>query len=117
MAYLTIIGKTTVARLYAKALTSLQVLPGDHFIETTGSRLSHGGVTEVKDHLKQLENAGGGVYFIDEAYQLTEGHNHGGKPVLDYLLAEIENLVGKVIFVFAGYKKQVSTMPPAPSNN
>ncbi|TVY43950.1 NFX1-type zinc finger-containing protein [Lachnellula occidentalis] len=100
-------GKTTVARHYAKALTSLQVLSGDHFIETTGSRLSHGGVTEVKEHLKQLENAGGGVYFIDEAYQLTENHNIGGKPVLDYLLAEIENLVGQVIFVFAGYRKQM----------
>lgn len=86
----------------------MKVLPGDHFIETTGSRLSHGGVKEVKDHLQQLENAGGGVYFIDEAYQLTEGHNFGGKPVLDYLLAEIENLVGQVIFVFAGYRKQVS---------
>ncbi|TVY17684.1 NFX1-type zinc finger-containing protein [Lachnellula arida] len=100
-------GKTTVARHYAKALTSLQVLSGDHFVETTGSRLSHGGVTDVKEHLKQLENAGGGVYFIDEAYQLTENHNFGGKQVLDYLLAEIENLVGQVIFVFAGYRKQM----------
>ncbi|TVY43119.1 NFX1-type zinc finger-containing protein [Lachnellula subtilissima] len=100
-------GKTTVARHYAKALTSLQVLSGDHFIETTGSRLSHGGVTDVKKHLQQLESAGGGVYFIDEAYQLTENHNLGGKPVLDYLLVEIEDLVGQVIFVFAGYRKQM----------
>lgn len=104
---LTVLGKTTVARDYAKALTDLQVLPGDGFIETTGSRLAHGGVNEVQNHLKQLENAGGRVYFIDEAYQLTEGHNFGGKPVLDYLLAEIENLVGKVIFVFAGYRKNM----------
>ncbi len=58
-------------------LTSLDVLPGVGFIETTGSRLAHGGVTEVKSHLKQLEEAGGGVYFIDEAYQLAEGHNVG----------------------------------------
>lgn len=76
-------------------------------METTGSRLAHGGVTEVKGHLKTLENAQGGVYFIDEAYQLAEGHNYGGKTVLDFLLAEIENLVGKVVFVFAGYQKQM----------
>jgi hypothetical protein len=88
-------------------LTSLKVLPGDGFIETTGSRLAHGGVTEVKNHLKQLENSQGGVYFIDEAYQLAEGHNYGGKTVLDFLLAEIENLVGKIVFVFAGYRKQM----------
>ncbi|TGO57492.1 hypothetical protein BOTNAR_0200g00080 [Botryotinia narcissicola] len=100
-------GKTTVARLYAKILTTLQVLPGDEFVETTGSHLAHGGVNDVKKHLAILGSAQGGVYFIDEAYQLTEGHNTGGKTVLDYLLTEIENLVGKVVFVFAGYRKQM----------
>lgn len=88
-------------------MTSLKVLPGDGFVETTGSRLAHGGVTEVKDHLKILEKAEGGIYFIDEAYQLAEGHNYGGKTVLDFLLAEIENLAGKIVFVFAGYRKQM----------
>ncbi|CZR61308.1 related to stage V sporulation protein K [Phialocephala subalpina] len=78
-------GKTTVARHYAKALAILQILPGDGFVETTGARLANGGINEVKDHLKQLQNAGGGVYFIDEAYQLTEAHNPGGKSVLDFL--------------------------------
>jgi hypothetical protein len=96
-----------VARHYAKVLTSIKVLSGDGFIETTGARLAHEGVAEVKNHLKQLENSEGGVYFIDEAYQLAEGHNPGGKTVLDYLLAEIENLTGKVVFVFAGYRKQM----------
>jgi hypothetical protein len=87
----------------------LNVLTGDGFVETTGSRLSHGGVAEAKKHLEELGNADGGVYFIDEAYQLTEGHNYGGKIVLDFLLAEIENLTGKVVFVFAGYRKQMET--------
>ncbi|KAA8572098.1 hypothetical protein EYC84_002021 [Monilinia fructicola] len=77
------------------------------FIETTGSHLAHGGVNEVKKHLEILKASQGGVYFIDEAYQLTEGHNFGGKTVLDYLLTEIENLVGKIVFVFAGYRKQM----------
>lgn len=88
-------------------MTSIKVLPGDGFIETTGSHLAHAGVAEVMNHLKQLENSEGGVYFIDEAYQLAEGHNHGGKAVLDYLLAQIENLTGKVVFVFAGYRKEM----------
>lgn len=96
-----------MARHYAKFLTTIKVLSGDLFIETTGSNLAHGGVTEVKNHLKQLENSEGGVYFIDEAYQLTDQHNYGGKTVLDYLLAEIENLTGRVVFVFAGYRKQM----------
>ncbi len=93
-------------RHYAKVFTSLGVLKGDCFVETTGSRLCHGGIAEMKKHVQELENSEGGVYFIDEAYQLTEGHNYGGKTVLDYLLAEIENLTGRIIFVFAGYRKQ-----------
>jgi AAA lid domain/ATPase family associated with various cellular activities (AAA) len=96
-----------VARHYAKVLTTIKVLSGNGFIETTGSHLAHGGVTEVQKHLEQLENSEGGVYFIDEAYQLAEGYNHGGKTVLDYLLTEIEDLTGKVVFVFAGYRKQM----------
>ncbi len=96
-----------MARHYAKFLTTIKVLSGDGFIETTGSHLAYGGISEVKNHLKQLENSEGGVCFIDEAYQLTDAHNPGGKAVLDYLLAEIENLTGKVVFVFAGYRKQM----------
>lgn len=52
-----------MARHYAKVLTSLKALSGDGFVETTGSRLAHGGIKEVKNHLEQLENSGGGVYF------------------------------------------------------
>jgi hypothetical protein len=102
---LTSIGKTTVARHYARVLSSLQVLPGDGFIETTGSKLAHGGISEVKGHLQQLSE--GGVFFLDEAYQLAEGNAYGGKTVLDFLLAEIENLTGTVVFVFAGYRRNM----------
>lgn len=52
---------------------------------------------------------GGGVLFIDEAYQLTSGNNFGGGAVLDYLLPEVENLNGKIIFVLAGYRKQMES--------
>jgi Cdc6-like AAA superfamily ATPase len=61
----------------------------------------------VIGHLKELHNAEGGVFFIDEAYQLAEGHNFGGKAILDYLLAEIENTTGKIVFIFAGYSSQM----------
>ena len=49
--------------------------------------------------------SGGGAFFIDEAYQLASGNSHGGLAVLDFLLAEIENLTGKVVFILAGYNK------------
>ena len=100
-------GKTTVARLYAKFLASLGVLNGTEFFEASGSSLANDGVAGVKKHVEKIIEAGGGAFFLDEAYQLTEGHNYGGAAVLDYLLAEIENKVGQIVFIFAGYTKQM----------
>ncbi|KAF2813185.1 P-loop containing nucleoside triphosphate hydrolase protein [Mytilinidion resinicola] len=100
-------GKTTVARLYAKFLASVGALPSDFFFETSGSALANDGVSGCKKHLESILNSGGGAFFIDEAYQLVSGNSPGGKAVLDYLLAEIENLTGKVVFVLAGYNKQM----------
>jgi Cdc6-like AAA superfamily ATPase len=96
-----------VARLYAKFLVQVGALPGDHFFESSGSSLANDGVTTCKAHIDKILEEGGGVFFIDEAYQLVSGNSHGGKAVLDYLLAEIENLTGKVVFVLAGYHKQM----------
>ncbi|KNG51926.1 stage v sporulation protein k [Stemphylium lycopersici] len=100
-------GKTTVARYYAKFLVNVGALPGDHFIESSGSALANDGVSACKAHIEKILEEGGGVFFIDEAYQLVSGNSPGGKAVLDYLLAEIENLTGKVAFVLAGYHKQM----------
>ncbi|KXX80997.1 Helicase required for RNAi-mediated heterochromatin assembly 1 [Madurella mycetomatis] len=102
-------GKTTVARLYAQFLTELCVIPGSLFKETTGAGLANVGVTGCKKIIDEILNSGGGVLFIDEAYQLTSGNNPGGGAVLDYLLAEVENLRGKVVFVLAGYNKQMES--------
>ncbi|KAL8814735.1 MAG: hypothetical protein Q9223_006064 [Gallowayella weberi] len=102
-------GKTTVARLYARVLTSLEVLPGVAFAETTGSRLAHGGVGEAKKHIEDLQKAGGGALFLDEAYQLAQNHNPGGRQVLDFLLAEMENNVGKIVFIVAGYSREMES--------
>lgn len=102
-------GKTTVARIWGKFLTGIGAIPGDAFKETTGSKLANMGVKGCEDLLEQIKEDGGGVLFIDEAYQLSSGNSPGGKAVLDYLLAEVENLRGKVVFVLAGYSKQMES--------
>ncbi|KAL4882176.1 P-loop containing nucleoside triphosphate hydrolase protein [Aspergillus karnatakaensis] len=99
-------GKTTVARLYAKFLTAMGIIPGSFIIETTGSRLANGGVSNCEKQLNTILNNGGGVLFIDEAYQLAETSS-GGTQVLDFLLAEVENITGKVVVVLAGYRRQM----------
>lgn len=57
----------------------------------------------IDDALK----AGGGAIFIDEAYQLVSEHDQSGRQVLDFLLAEMENRVGTLVFILAGYSKQM----------
>ena len=101
------IGKTTVARSYARVLTSLGAIPGNAFVETTGARLAHEGVAGISKLVENMLNAAGGVLFVDEAYQLANGHNLGGKQVLDFLLAEMENNLGKIVFILAGYNKEM----------
>ncbi|KAJ4420638.1 hypothetical protein N0V82_004203 [Gnomoniopsis sp. IMI 355080] len=102
-------GKTTVARLYAKFLTSIGVIPGTDFREQTGAGLANAGVNGCQKLIEDMLDNGGGVLFIDEAYQLASGNSYGGAAVLDYLLPEIENLSGKIVFVLAGYNKQMES--------
>ncbi|RAL01738.1 putative AAA family ATPase [Aspergillus ibericus CBS 121593] len=80
-------GKTTVAGLYAKFLTSMGVIPGSFVVETTGSRLANDGVTGCEKQINNIISNGGGVLFIDEAYQLSQGHGSGSQ-VIDFLVGE-----------------------------
>ncbi|KAM3565705.1 hypothetical protein MY1884_000014 [Beauveria asiatica] len=102
-------GKTTVARIYAKFLTRLGVIAGSCFKEVTGAKLANMGVAGCQKLVDNVLDAGGGVIFIDEAYQLSSGNSPGGLAVLDFLLAEVENLGSKVCFVLAGYNKQMES--------
>ncbi|KAK2035983.1 ATPase [Colletotrichum somersetense] len=102
-------GKTTVARVYSKFLTSVGVIAGSGFKETSGSKLASMGVAACQKMLDDMLDDGGGVIFIDEAYQLSSGNSHGGRAVLDFLLAEVENLTGKIVFILAGYSKQMES--------
>ena len=100
-----------MARHFARFLTSKKVIPGFTFVETTGSRLANEGVSAAEKMVDGVVNSGGGAIFIDEAYQLTTNHaggsSHQGHQVLDFLLAEMENRVGTVVFILAGYAKQM----------
>jgi DNA polymerase III delta prime subunit len=103
-------GKTTICRYYGKFLQQLSILPETSlFKETSGAKLVNEGVNGLKEQLKEISEAGGGIIFIDEAYQLVEDRE--GKKVLDIILPLAESLetadYGKIVWVFAGYKKQM----------
>ncbi len=98
------LGKTTAARLYGRLLASLGLVGGKGFEETSGEWLYCHGIKECRRLIDLLIWHGGGVLFIDEAYPMAE-HTHC--PELNYLLSRVEDLTGKIVFVFAGYAKEM----------
>ncbi|KAK6523012.1 hypothetical protein TWF281_002435 [Arthrobotrys megalospora] len=100
-------GKTTFAGLYAKFLRSEGVLEGLSYVETTGARMAHDGITGLQAIFDQLLDAKGGTLFIDEAYQLVTSGAFEGRQVLDFLLSEMEKHLGKIIVIISGYNKEM----------
>lgn len=98
-------GKTTVARLYAKFLQQLGILPPKaRTIETSGSSLASDGVAKLKETLQTAQKEGGGcVLFIDEAYQLSPQDDRSGKQVCFYRYSRYDVLWSSVVDLSIGH--------------
>ena len=102
-------GKTTVARLLGKIYHHLGVLSKGHYIETQRSGLVGGyvGQTAIKVQ-KVIQEALGGILFIDEAYSLVnKGENDYGKEAIDTLLKEMEDHRDDLVVIVAGYPQEM----------
>ncbi len=105
-------GKTTIARLIGKIYKQLGVLKGNAFIEAGRKDLVAGytGQTAIKVE-KLVEEASGGILFIDEAYNLI--NNSGGNvdtfgmEAVNTLLAEMENRRDSLMVILAGYAEEM----------
>ena len=99
-------GKTTVARLLAKIYHALGVLPKGQLVEVDRSGLVAGyvGQTALKTQ-KVVEQALGGVLFIDEAYALVNqsAENDFGREAIEVLLKSMEDHRHELIVIAAGY--------------
>jgi len=101
-------GKTTVARLIAKIYKQLGVLEKGQLIEVDRSGLVAGyvGQTAIKTQEK-IDEAMGGVLFIDEAYSLAKGESDFGQEAIDTLLKAMEDKRDDFVVIVAGYTKQM----------
>lgn len=101
-------GKTTVARLIAKIYKQLGVLEKGQLIEVDRSGLVAGyvGQTAIITQEK-INEAMGGVLFIDEAYSLAKGETDFGQEAIDTLLKAMEDNRDDFVVIVAGYTKQM----------
>ncbi len=106
-------GKTTVANLIGRVLQEEGVLESGHTIKVTRGDLvgAHIGETEIKTKRK-IDEAMGGVLFIDEAYSLIkeESQNDFGKIALDEILEAMTDKAGLFVVIMAGYPNEMRTV-------
>ncbi|MCR5321530.1 MAG: AAA family ATPase [Lachnospiraceae bacterium] len=100
-------GKTTVARMLGNIYRELGVLSRGQVIECDRSALVGGYVGQTAPLVKaKVQEAMGGVLFIDEAYALASGDAFG-QEAIDTLVADIENYRNDLMVIIAGYTKEM----------
>ena len=103
-------GKTTVARLVARIYRELGILSEGQLIETDRSRLVAGYVGQTAINVREVvEQAIGGVLFIDEAYALIspDTTNDYGSEAVDTLVKMMEDHRDDLVVIVAGYREEM----------
>lgn len=105
-------GKTTVARIVAEYLNSLEMLSKGQFVEVSRVDLigNHSGETAILTREK-LTEALGGVLFVDEAYSLMNSKEDSyGRECLDTFVKFMEDNRENLVVIFAGYEDEIEEM-------
>lgn len=102
-------GKTTVARIIAGFLYKYGYIKENKCVEVDGNFLKSGEMSDAKTKLL-IQQAYGGVLFIDEAYAIIDGGSDYGKAVIATLIKEMEDNRGKFTVILAGYKNDMKRL-------
>ena len=102
-------GKTTIARIIAGFLYKYGYIKENKCVEVDGNFLKAGEMTDTKTKLI-IEQAYGGVLFIDEAYTIIDGNTNYGKAAIATLIKEMEDNRDKFTVILAGYKNDMKRL-------
>ena len=105
-------GKTEVAKIIGKMYSKIGILKNDIFIKVTRQDLIAGylGQTAIKTG-KVIEDAKGGVLFIDEAYALgcDSRDDSFSKECIDTLCEALSNYKMDIMVIIAGYEEELNS--------
>lgn len=107
-------GKTTVARLIGDIFHNLGILEKGQLIEVDRSNIVGRFIGETaKLTQKAIDNAMGGILFIDEAYSLAKGgsdSNDYGSEAIETLIKAMEDNRDKFTVILAGYTNEMNKL-------
>lgn len=103
-------GKTTVVKLLGKIFKAMGLLSKGHVHVVEADDLISGFVRQSgKDTKKVIEEARGGILFIDEAYMLFKdgASSDFGPEAVAALITEMSDGIGDLAIMVAGYPKEM----------
>lgn len=103
-------GKTTVADIVAQALFEVGAIPENKCVKATSDTLIKGYVGQTGENVRKiLDQALGGVLFVDEAYQLTTkaGQNTFNDDAISVIIRYMEDHRDNLVVIAAGYSKEM----------
>lgn len=102
-------GKTTIARLLGRFLNASGFLSEGHTVETDKADLVGGFLGQTPGIVSaKIEEARGGVLFIDEAYLLSETvEDLYGREAIGILLKRMEDYRDDLVVIAAGYPEKM----------
>ncbi|MFP4423321.1 MAG: AAA family ATPase [Desulfococcaceae bacterium] len=102
-------GKTTIARLLGEIFREAGLLELGHMVKASRDDLVAGYIGQTAlQTAEKVQEAMGGVLFIDEAYRLSEGGERDfGTEAVETVMEAMSNHMGEFSAVIAGYPEPI----------